>query len=78
MPPHHYVKLLEMATINGFFKQRAEKVSVLYPWASGFCNKIIGLVMFFEEFEQQKNCVINSARQKVFGASWNDVWASKY
>ena len=26
-------------------------------------------VMFFEEFEQQKNCEINSARQKAFGAS---------
>ena len=34
--------------------------------------------MFFEEFEQQKSCVIHSARQNVFGASWNDVWASKY
>ena len=34
--------------------------------------------MFFEEFEQQKKGVINYASQKVFGASWNDVWASKY
>ena len=34
-------------------------------------------VMFFEEFEQQKKCEINSARRKAFGASWNDVWASK-
>ena len=34
--------------------------------------------MFFEEFEQQKNCVINYASQNVFGASWNDVWVSKY
>ena len=36
-----------------------------------------GQVMFFEEFEKQKKCDINSARQKAFGASWNDVWASK-
>ena len=32
-----------------------------------------GQVMFFEEFEQQKNCDINSASQKVFGASWSDI-----
>ena len=34
--------------------------------------------MFFEEFEQQKNCVINYASQNVFGASWNGVRARKY
>ena len=28
-----------------------------------------GQVMFFEEFKYQKNCEINSASQKVFGAS---------
>ena len=33
--------------------------------------------MFFEEFEKQKNCEINSASQIVFKASWNDVSASK-
>ena len=27
-----------------------------------------GQVMFFEEFEYQKNCEINSARPKGFGA----------
>ena len=37
-----------------------------------------GRVMFFEEFEWQKNCEINSASQNVFGASGNDVWASKF
>ena len=36
-----------------------------------------GQVMCFERFKEQKNCEINSARQKAFGASWNDVWASK-
>ena len=69
MPPLHYVKRLEMTSINSFFKQCAKKVVSDSPGASGFCNKIIGLVTFFEEFEQQKNCVINLARQKVFGAS---------
>ena len=35
--------------------------------------------MFFEEFEQQKNFLINYASQDVFGASWNDVSGpSKY
>ena len=28
-----------------------------------------GQVMFFERFKEQKNCEINSARQKAFGAS---------
>ena len=36
-----------------------------------------GQVKFFEEFKLQKNCEINSAHHKVFGASWNDIWASK-
>ena len=40
-------------------------------------NLPYGQVMLFEEFEYQKNCENNSASQKVFGASWNDVWASK-
>ena len=36
-----------------------------------------GQVMFFEEFELQKNCEINSASQNVLRASRSDVWASK-
>ena len=28
-----------------------------------------GQVMFFEQFEKRKNCEINSACQKAFGAS---------
>ena len=28
-----------------------------------------GQVMFFEEFDEKKNCEINSASQKVFGVS---------
>ena len=36
-----------------------------------------GQVMFFEQFEKRKNCEINSACQKAFGASLNDVCTSK-
>ena len=31
-----------------------------------------GQVMFFEEFKLKKNCEINSACQKAFGASLNN------
>ena len=41
--------------------------------AIGLMNSVFNLpdgqVMFFEEFDEQKNCDINSASQKVFGAS---------
>ena len=50
-------------------------------FAIGLVNSVFNLpdrqVMFFEQFEKQRNCEINSARQKAFGACWNDVWASK-
>ena len=36
-----------------------------------------GQVKYFEEFNLQKNCEINSAHQKIWGATWNDVPASK-
>ena len=53
----------------------------LVDFAVGLVNSVLNLpygqVMFFEKFEWQKNCEINSAYQKAFGASWNDVWASK-
>ena len=65
--------------------QRAKKVVPdslgLVDFAYGLVNSVFNLpngqVMFFEEFEWQKNCEINSANQNVFGASWSDVWASK-
>ena len=45
----------------------------LVDFAIGLVNSVFNLsdgqVMFFEEFEQQKNCEINSARQKAFAAS---------
>ena len=52
----------------------------LVDFAIGLVNSVlnlpVGQVKYFEEFKLQKNCEINSAHQKVFGASWNDVWAS--
>ena len=65
--------------------QRAKKVVSdspgLVDFAIGLVNSVFNLpdgqVIFFEEFEWQKNCEINSALQTAFGASWNDVWASK-
>ena len=59
--------------------------SVRLPGVSGFCYRASEFCFqlawrasdVFEEFDEQKNCEINSASQKVFGASWNDVWASK-
>ena len=66
-------------------KQHAKKVVSdslgLVDFAIRLVNSVFNLpdrqVTFFEEFDQQKNCKINSASQKVFWASWNDVRASK-
>ena len=66
-------------------QQRAKKVVSNSPglvdFAIGLVNSVFNLpdgqVIFFEDFKKQKNCEINSALQKAFGASWNDVWASK-
>ena len=57
--------------------QRAKKVVSdspgLVDFVIGLVNSVLNLpdgqVMFFEEFNLQKNCDINSAHQKVFGAS---------
>ena len=57
--------------------QHAKKVvsdnQGLVDFAIGLVNSVFhlpnGQVMFFEEFKKQKNCEINSARQKAFGAS---------
>ena len=57
--------------------QRAKKVVSdspgLVDFAIGLVNSVFNLpdeqVMFFEEFDEQKNCEINSASQKVFGVS---------
>ena len=50
-------------------------------FTSGLVNSVLNLpngqMKFFEEIlKLHKNCEINSAHQKVFGASRNDVWAS--
>ena len=60
-----------------FSVQHAKKVVSNSPglvnFAIGLVNSVFNLpdgqVMFFEEFELQKNCEINSASQDVFGAS---------
>ena len=45
----------------------------LVDFAIGLVNSVFNLpdwqVMFFEELDEQKNCAINSASQKVLGAS---------
>ena len=45
----------------------------LVDFAIGLVNSVFNLpdrqVMFFEEFELQRDCETNSARQKAFGAS---------
>ena len=45
----------------------------LVDFAIGLVNCVFNLpdgqVMFFEEFESQKNCEINCAHRKDFGAS---------
>ena len=45
----------------------------LVDFAFGLVNSVLNVpdarVMFFEEFKLKKNCEINSACQKAFGAS---------
>ena len=62
-----------------FFRYTACKESIvsnspgLVDFAIGLVNSIFNLpdgqMMFFGKFEYQKNCEINSARQKAFVAS---------
>ena len=57
--------------------QRAKKVVSDSPGLVDFAIELVksvfnlpdGQVMFFEEFEYQKKCEINSARRKAFGAN---------
>ena len=53
----------------------------LVDFAIGLVNSVFNLpdgqVKYFEEFNSRKNSEINSAPQKMLGASWNDVWGSK-
>ena len=58
------------------YNQRAKKVVSDSPGLVDSAIRLVnsvfnlpdGQVMFFEELEQQKNCEINSAHQKTFGA----------
>ena len=57
-------------------KQRAKKVLSDSPGLVDFAIEIVNSVLnlpdeqvkFFEEFKLQKNCLINPAYQRVFGA----------
>ena len=72
-----YSKVSNKLAFSLFKLQRAKKVVLhsqgLVNFAIGLVNSVFnlpdGLVMFFEESEQQKNFEINSASQKGFGAS---------
>ena len=62
---------------NPLFAQHAKKVVSdspgLVDFAIGLVKSVFNLpdgqVMFFEGFEKQKKCEINSARRKAFGSS---------
>ena len=41
----------------------------LVDFAIRLVNSVFCEFLFFEEFDEQKNCEINSASQKVFGVS---------
>ena len=53
----------------------------LVDFAIGLVNSVLNLpdgqVRYVEEVNLQKNFEINSAHEKIWGASCNDVWASK-
>ena len=77
------LKLLLRLWAHCWPQQRAKKVvsdsPELVDFAIGLVNSVLNLkwMKYFEEFNLQKNCEINSAHQKISGASWNEVWASK-
>ena len=67
-----------------WFRQCAKKVASNSPGLVDFAIRLVNFVLnlpdgqvnFFDEFKLQRNFEINSAHQNVFGASWNDFWAS--
>ena len=71
----------DIDTCTGRAKKVVSDSPGLVDFAIGLVNSVLNLpdvqVKFFEEFKLQQNCEINSAHQNVFGASSNDVWASK-
>ena len=60
----------------------AKKVVSDSPGLVGLVNSVLNLpdghVKYLDELNLHKNCEINSAHQRKWGASWNDVWVSKY
>ena len=55
-------------------KQGAKKVVSNSPGlVDSVFNLPYGQVKYFEEFNAHKNCEINSAHQKILGASGNDI-----
>ena len=79
------LKLLLRLWAHCLPQQRAKKVVSNSPGLVDFAIRLVnsvlnlpdGQVKYFEEFNLQKNCEINSAHQKISGACWNDVWAGK-
>ena len=77
LAPYVYIHLPLNPRVNKHRIQRAKKVVSdspgLVDFAFGLVNSVLNLpnvqVMFFEEFKLKKNCEINSACQKAFGAS---------
>ena len=77
LAPHVYIHLPLNPGVNKHRIQRAKKVVSdspgLVDFAFGLVNSVLNLpdvqVMFFEEFKLKKNCEINSACRKAFGAS---------
>ena len=53
----------------------------LVDFAIGLVNSVLnwpdGQVFWGIQIIEEQYCKINPAHQNVFGASWNDVWASK-
>ena len=79
------LKLLLLLWAHCLPQQRAKKEVSNSPGLVDFAVRLVNSVLnlpvgqmkYFEEFNLQKNCEINSAHQKISGASWSDVWASK-
>ena len=61
--------LLESECANKIMSDSQGLVHFVIGLVSSVFNLPDGQVMFFERFKEQKNCEINSARQKAFGAS---------
>ena len=65
--------MISVRTWNGEQIQHAKKVVWLVDFVIGQVNSVLNLRdgqgKYFEEFNLQKNCEINSVHQKILGAS---------